>query len=202
MKYKKISGINILLIDDDHLQQDIIRRIYAHHKIVCDCCHNLQGLVELLRKNNYDLVLTDMRMPDTDGYGVLTLLRRCNLGQSKTIPVLVVTAHMDQPIDSFIDAGFAGCLYKPFSEKELIDMTTECVKTPVSSFQPDLANMMDGESNRKELLDIFIEDTADRIIVLKEAFATKNYGKISEIIHKCAPLWKSLRIGVPVEVLE
>ena len=151
---------------------------------------------------NSRLVLTDMRMPETDRYGVLTLLRRCNLGQAKTIPVLVVTARMDQPIDSFIDAGFAGCLYKPFSEKELIEMTARCVKTPVTSFQPDLTNMMDGESDRKELLDIFIEDSTDRIIVLRESLATGNFRKISEIVHKCAPLWESLRIGVPMEVLE
>ena len=57
------------------------------------------------------LVLTDMRMSDTDGYGVLALLRNSNIGQSGTLPVLAVTARVDSDAARFREAGFAGCLH-------------------------------------------------------------------------------------------
>lgn len=203
MKQKtSIAVLKVLSLDDDRLQLDLIRRMYLHNNIKCDCCTTVHELVQLLRKNKYNLILTDMRMPEINGNEVLTFLRHSNLRQSKTIPVLVVTARIDLSIDDFRKLGFEGCLYKPFSEEELISTTISCIKDFTSPFIPNLSIIIEGERDQKELLDIFIEDNTDRIKVLWEAFNTKDYGKISEVIHKCAPLWEILQIGVPVEVLE
>lgn len=197
----RIYGLNVLLIDDDCLQQDIIRRLYARNGACCDCCSNLQELVELIRKHTYDLILTDMRMPEVDGYQVLTLLRQCNIGQSKTIPVLVVSACTDESIDTFIEAGFAGCLYKPFSESELISTTANCIKDYNYTFTTDFTAIMDGEDDWRGMLDLFIEETSEKIVRLKSALASKDYGEISMIVHKSASLWEMLQINIPVEVL-
>lgn len=68
-------NIRVLYIDDDRMQLDAVRRMYLRHGIECDCCTDIDGMVTTLRRNRHDLVLTDMRMSDTDGYGVLALLR-------------------------------------------------------------------------------------------------------------------------------
>lgn len=86
----------VLAIDDDRMQLDAIKKMYARSGIECDCCLNVGELVEALRHNSYDLVLTDIRMSETDGYGVLSLLWGGNIGQSRTIPVLAVTARTDE----------------------------------------------------------------------------------------------------------
>lgn len=78
------------------MQLDAIKKMYARSGIECDCCLNVGELVEALRHNSYDLVLTDIRMSETDGYGVLSLLWGGNIGQSRTIPVLAVTARTDE----------------------------------------------------------------------------------------------------------
>lgn len=97
--------IRVLAIDDDRLQLDAIRKMYARSGIECDCCLNVGELVEALRHNSYDLALTDIRMSETDGYGVLSLLRGSNVGQSKTIPVLAVTARTDKKREYFKRQG-------------------------------------------------------------------------------------------------
>lgn len=76
------------------------------------------------RQNRYDLVLTDMRMLEIDGYGVLSLIRGSNLGQTKTLPVLAVTAQANERPEHFKNEGFTGCLYKPFSLEELLAVTS------------------------------------------------------------------------------
>lgn len=106
-------NIRVLYIDDDRMQLDAVRRMYLRHGIECDCCTDIDGMVTTLRRNRHDLVLTDMRMSDTDGYGVLALLRNSNIGQSGTLPVLAVTARVDSDAARFREAGLPDACTNP-----------------------------------------------------------------------------------------
>ena len=190
-----LSGMRVLAMDDDRMQLDVVRKIYACNGVECDCCLNVGELVSALRRNRYDLVLTDMRMPEMDGYGVLSLIRGSNLGQTNTLPVLAVTAQADEKPERFRNAGFAGCLYKPFSLEELLAATSRIDR-------PDFAAIIEGEEDTEEMLDIFIEDTTEELSGMRDAFSTGNYEKLGHIIHKAAPLWAIIRINIPLSELE
>lgn len=201
--YARLSGLETILIDDDRMQADLTRRMLERHGIACDCCHDVKELTERLRNKRYDLLLTDMQMPETDGYGVLVLLRNSNLGQSKDIPVLAVTARADVETDRKEESGFAGYLHKPFSMDELLAAVAECTdgRTPKRQ-EPDFTPLLEGEDDRKEILDLFIQDTEKALADLWEAVRTKDYGTASALIHKGAPLWETIRIGIPAAQLE
>jgi len=154
--------MRVLAIDDDRMQLEVIQKMYVRHGVKCDCCLNVSELIEALRRNRYDLVLTDMRMPEMDGYGVLTLLRGSNLGHAKTLPVLAVTAQTDKNPEYFRNAGFADCLYKPFSQRELVSVTS-CID------RTNFTTIMEGEENTRELLDMFIEDTEKELSEMQNA---------------------------------
>ena len=194
-EYGALSGMRVLVIDDDRMQLDVTRKMYARYGVECDCCQNISELVEALRRNRYDIVLTDMRMPDMDGYGVLALLRGSNLGQTGTLPVLAVTAQADKKPKYFKDAGFAGCLHKPFSPEELLSVTSQIDRT-------DFTAIMVGEENTEELLDMFIEDTERELTGMRDALETEDYEQLGRIIHKAAPLWGMIRINVSLRELE
>ena len=186
--------IRVLYIDDDRMQLDAVRRMYLRHGIECDCCTDIDGMVTALRRNRHDLVLTDMRMSDTDGYGVLALLRNSNIGRSGTVPVLAVTARVDSNAVRFREAGFAGCLHKPFSGDELMAATRGVER-------PDFTSIMEGEEHTDELLDIFIEDTEAELDGIRDAVSSGNYEKLGNIIHKAVPVWETIRIDIPLQEL-
>lgn len=194
-EHDSLSGMRVLAIDDDRMQLDVTKKIYTRNGVVCDCCLNIGELVSALRRNRYDLVLTDMRMPEMDGHGVLSLVRGSNLGQIKTLPVLAVTAQADEKPERFRNAGFAGCLYKPFSPEELLAETSRIDR-------PDFAAVMEGEENTEEMLDIFIEDTTEELSGMRDALSSGNYERLGHIIHKAAPLWGMIRINIPLGELE
>lgn len=191
----ELSGMRVLVIDDDRMQLEVIQKMYARHGVECDCCLNVSELIAALRRNRYDLMLTDMRMLEMDGYGVLALLRGSNFGQTRTLPVLAVTAQADKKPEYFRKAGFADCLYKPFSQKELVSVTSYIDRT-------NFAAIMEGEDNTRELLDMFIEDTEKELSEMQDALETANYMQLRHIIHKAAPLWGMIRINVPLNELE
>lgn len=190
-----LSGMRVLAIDDDRMQLEVIQKMYARYGVECDCCLNISELIAALRRNRYDIVLTDMRMSEMDGYGVLALLRGSNLGQTRTLPVLAVTAQTDKKPEYFRNAGFADCLYKPFSPKELLSVTS-CID------RTNFTAIMEGEENTMELLDMFIEDTEKELSEMQDAMGTANYMQLRHIIHKAAPLWGMIRINVPLSELE
>lgn len=194
-EHASLLGMKVLAIDDDRMQLDITKNMYARYGMECDCCLNINELVAALRRNRYDLVLTDMRMPEMDGYGVLALLRGSNLGQTKTIPVLAVTAQADEKQEHFRNEGFAGSLYKPFSAEELLSATSHIDR-------PDFTAIMEGEENMVELLGMFIEDTEKELLEMQDALCMGNYKQLGHIIHKAAPLWGMIRINIPLCELE
>lgn len=192
------SGMRVLAIDDDRLQLDVIRKMYARYDVECDCCRNVSEMIEALRRNYYDLMLTDIRMPEMDGYGVLALLRESNLGHighTKSLPVLAVTAQADERQEHFINAGFAGCLHKPFSPEELMSATLNIER-------PIFTAIMEGEKNIKEMLNMFIEDTKEELMGMQNAFSLGDYERLGGIIHKAAPLWGMIRLNNSYRELE
>lgn len=159
VEYARLSGLKAVLIDDDRIQADMARRMLARSGVACDCCHDIKELTELLRGRRYDLLLTDMQMPEADGHTVLALLRNSNLGQSRDIPVLAVTARTDGETEQMKRDGFAGFLHKPFSMDELLAAVAECTGDRIPQRQgPDFTALLEGEDDRKEILDMFVQD--------------------------------------------
>ena len=198
-EYGNLSGLRVLMIDDDRMQAEMTKRMLARNGITCDCCDGVKRLAELLRDRQYDLLLTDMQMPETDGLRVLALLRNSNLGQSKDIPVLAVTARADGKTE----AGFAGCLHKPFSTGELLAAVAECTDGRTRrQAGTDFAALLEGEEDHKGMLELFVQETEKTLADLDGAIGRKDYRKASALIHKSAPLWETIRIGIPVPELE
>ena len=74
-----LEGTYVLVIDDDRIQLDITRRMLVRNKVRCECCRTVRELMAALRERTYDLLLSDIQMPDMDGYRILDLLRSSNI---------------------------------------------------------------------------------------------------------------------------
>lgn len=188
------AGVRVLVIDDNRVQLGIISKILSRNQIHCDCCTDVRELTDCLNKQEYDLLLTDIQMPGADGFSVLELLRTSNIPRIWKIPVIAITARSDNK-EEYLAAGFADCLYKPFSEGELLAAVSQ-------TGRPNFAAIMEGEENGEEMLDLFIEDTTEELSGMRDAFSTGDYEKLASIIHKAAPLWEMIRINIPRSELQ
>lgn len=181
--------IRVLVIDDNRIQLEVISKMLSRSQIHCDCCTDVRELMDCLNKQKYDLLLTDIQMPGANGFSVLELLRTSNIPRAWEIPVIAITARSDKK-EKYLTAGFADCLYKPFSEEELLAAVSQMDRS-------DFAAIMEGEENVEEMLDLFIQDTMDELAGIRDAFSTGDYKKLGSIIHKAAPLWEMIRINIP-----
>ena len=108
-------SLRVLLIDDDRIQLTLTAAMLQHSGIASVSCMQLDELLDALRSDTFDVLLTDVQMPAINGFDLLKLLRASNLPQAQAIPVIAVTARSDMKPEEFKEYGFAGCLHKPFT---------------------------------------------------------------------------------------
>lgn len=196
-----LDGINVLVIDDDRMQLNVTKEMLHRNGVRCDCCQTDSELVARLRSQRYDLLLTDIQMPEMNGYGILELLRTSNMENAKTIPVIAVTARVDDD-NEYLSGGFSGCIHKPFSMEELINAVAQVIgEKDKKEYEPDFSLILSGEDNREEMLDLFIEESRKELLALTDALDRQDREALISILHKKLPLWETVRLDFPLSHL-
>lgn len=201
-RHLRMDGTRVLVLDDDLRLLGIVREMLRRHRAQCDCCGDSSELVSKLRENRYDVLLMDIQMPEMDGFAVLELLRRSNIPQARAIPVIALTARMDDERE-YLSHGFAGCIRKPFAAETLLE-GMEKVLTPgkeEAGRQPDFSLILQGEDKPDEMLGIFISESRKELSRLHAALEGGDRKAVHDILHKNLPLWESLRLDYPLETL-
>ena len=185
----------VIAIDDDPLQLEIVKEMLERNGIMCMTFTNVRDLVTEMRKKDYDLLLTDIQMPGTDGFAILELLRSANIGNSRHIPIIVMTARGDQERSSFIEKGFSDCIHKPFSTSELLSLIAKFShrKDEEDTFSPDFQAFTADVDDKVKLLRMFVRQTRKDMEDLNLAMNLNNITDLREIIHRMRPVLEVLR---------
>ena len=196
------EGLRILLLDDDPRQLSVTREMFRRNRVECDCYTDFRQVVAKLRDEDYDALLTDIRMPDMDGFGLLELLRSSNMERAGTIPVIAVTADMDSE-EEYLSRGFAGCVRKPFRMNDLLETVFRIIgRSRQEAWQPDFSLILSEEDNKDEMLGIFIWESHKDLDRLHGALEKDDRQTVREILHKNLPLWTSVRLDYPIGKLQ
>jgi len=198
------AGLRILVIDNDAVLLFMTRDMLTRYRVRCDTCRDIQELTEKMREQKYDLLITDIQMPQMNGFDLLELLRTSDIGFSKTIPVLAVTARPDCEEVDFINAGFVGCLYKPFSITELLSAVQHSLREHEKQtiFQMNFSELLYNEQSRKEMLELLILETEKDMQVLVEVIEKEDRKTLSLLVHHLLPLWEIVRADIPLRELD
>lgn len=192
--------IRVLLIDDDKIQLSLTAAMLKQHGIDAVCCEQLEELIEQLRTSVFDVLLTDIQMPAINGFDLVKLLRASNIPQAKTIPVIAVTARSEMDKAALREHGFAGCLHKPFTVKELLltvnegqlsadeaHITEDMVNTGIN-FPALTAYSEDDPEAAYSIIQTFVEETKKNVEQMRQAFVDKDTDGIAAMAHKLLPL--------------
>ena len=182
----------VIAIDDDPLQLEIVKEMLERNGVSCTTCEDTRALVGEMRKADYDLLLSDIQMAGTNGFELLELLRNSNIGNSRTIPVVAMTARGDKEREAFASAGFAACIYKPFSMRELLDLIASVTDgTKPEDVYADFASLTAEVRDKKKLLRTFIGQSRKDIEQLRKAGNDRE--RLRKVVHRMLPMWELLQ---------
>ena len=191
---------DIVAIDNDKVLLLMLKEMYAQEGIHCDTCTNAAELMEMIRRKEYSLLLTDLNMPDINGFELLELLRTSNVGNSRTIPIIVTTASGSCSKEELMERGFADCLLKPFSISELMEVSDKCAMNVVQNEKPDFTSLL-SYGNESVMLEKLITETEKEIQAVKDAERRKDLQGLDALIHHLRSSWEILRADQPLREL-
>ena len=117
----------ILVVDDDPVVGKSFDRVLTNKGYEVVMAHNAAEALERMRKSEYDLVYTDIRMPGMDG---LELAEKVKARRPWT-PVVIVTGH--GTVDNerrAMDAGVSAFLHKPLSPEMIEGSAANALLAP------------------------------------------------------------------------
>lgn len=115
---------NILIIEDDKITAEGISSILLNEGHQVDIATNGKIAFDSLADKSYNIIITDLMMPEMDG---LQFINRLRMTENET-PVIVVTAYGN--IENMLTAyelGAVEILEKPFDIEELINLVNELI---------------------------------------------------------------------------
>ena len=191
---------NVIAIDNDEVLLLMLKEMYAQEGIHCDTCTDAAELMEMIREKGYSLLLTDLNMPEINGFELLELLRTSNVGNSKTIPVVVTTASGSCSKEELMERGFSGCLLKPFSISELMEVSDKCAMKGNRNEKPDFTSLL-SYGNEAVMLEKLIAETEKEMLIIREAEQKTDFQKLEALIHHLRSSWEILRADQPLREL-
>ena len=188
---------DILVIDDDPMLLNIVKEMLERNGVTCTICTTAKDVVKAMRSQNYDLLLSDIQMPGTNGFELLALLRNSNIGNSRTIPVVAMTARGDRDKEAFLSTGFTNCIYKPFSSSELLSLISGIKKQQSDDgrHSVDFNTMLSEVSDGVKLLRSFIAQSEKDRDELESAMKKSDRMKMRETADRMQPSWDLLHTG-------
>lgn len=193
----------IILADDDPIQLRIVMEMLERNGVSCRTCIGAKDVAGELRKEPYDLLLTDIQMHGTSGFDLLYLLRHSNIGNSRTIPVAAMTARNDVDESRYTEAGFSGCIRKPFSMNELLAFLSSIMeRSGQQQEQKADFNALAADTGDMEwMLNTFIKESLDNRTELKEALESMKTDteRMKNTLHRMYPTWEQLGVACELE---
>ena len=191
---------DVIAIDNDEVLLLMLKEMYAQEGVHCETCTDAAELMEMIRRKEYSLLLTDLNMPEINGFELLELLRTSNVGNSKTIPVVVTTASGSCSKEELMERGFSGCLLKPFSISELMEVSDKCAMKGNRNEKPDFTSLL-SYGNEAIMLEKLVAETEKEMQAIREAGLKKDLQELDALTHHLRSSWEILRADQPLREL-
>ena len=105
---------NILLVEDNEINREIMQSQLIAMGYRVDLAADGKQALQLYQKNAYDVILTDIEMPEMNGYELTTEIRRIEAGTDRSSPIFAITAsEFDLNEERAVAQGFNGYMLKP-----------------------------------------------------------------------------------------
>ena len=178
-----LSG-HVLLAEDNVDNQDLFSIYLNRIGVEVSIVENGLLAVEAVEKNDFDLILMDMRMPVMGGLEAIEIIRKNGF----EIPIVAVTANaMQEDKDNCYAVGCNDFLTKPIDSSKLIQTLGKYLDIKVNKNPekvPLLSSLLETDPNMINLVKRFVNSYPELVDNIKDFIVTSDYEELSDALHK------------------
>ena len=126
-----LSGIRVLVVDDDDDTRDIIERVLARRGALVVAVSSASDALETFGRQQFDVLLVDVMMPGMDGYELMRRIRALPAEKGGRVPAATLTARAvtEDRLES-LRSGFQNHLAKPIEPGDLVEVVAALAGAP------------------------------------------------------------------------
>ncbi|HOV14231.1 MAG TPA: ATP-binding protein, partial [Spirochaetota bacterium] len=189
--YATPNKLRILVAEDNEANQKLIKVLLTKLGHTLDIAIDGEKAVEMATKNNYDIILMDVQMPNMNGYEATIYLRKIGIN----IPIIAVSANaFKDDIQNSLNIGMNAHITKPYKKEEIIEVLNKFSKKEFSPKETnnsedffDYNELLNNFENEKELvldvLAVFNKKVGNQIKLIENAITNKDFEKIKFEAH-------------------
>jgi len=115
-----LRGVRVLLVDDDRDSMEVVRFLLSRSGAEVEAAATAGQALDLLERRSLDVLVSDIAMPDVDGYALLARVRAGEGGQPR-LPAIALTAYSTpEARERALSGGFQAHVSKPVELDELV----------------------------------------------------------------------------------
>lgn len=119
----KIAGLRVLVVDDEPDARALVKRLLEDCDATAVTAASAREALDLLRSSKFDVIISDIGMPEEDGYALIRRIRALSPDQGSNVPAIALTAYArTEDRIKAVSAGFLMHVAKPVEPLELITM--------------------------------------------------------------------------------
>lgn len=113
----------VLIAEDSSVIQNLAKKILEFQNFEITAVKNGEQVLQLLDKEDFDILLLDINMPVMDGMECVKAVRALKDAKKAQIPVVAITGNAkNYTAEDFTSAGFNDALMKPLNFDRLVDV--------------------------------------------------------------------------------
>lgn len=191
----------ILIVDDDKLQlkllTEMLRRIDKSNLLTVKTTTNPHEAIKAMDSFKPYIMFVDIEMPEMSGTEVVS-----RIGEHSQSKIYAMTAHEPTIKEKLINAGFNGCLFKPFTIDDLAKVLSVGVdkdkdRTDRKSKFSQLTAFAEGDKDaEREIFNGYISELESFINMLHDTDISDLRNTVAHVAHKSLPLMKMIGSGI------
>jgi len=191
--------LRILLAEDNPVNQKVAARMLERMGHTVSIAENGTEVLSAVEKQNFDLILMDIQMPEVDGFDATRSIRERETSTGEHIPIVAMTAHaMKGDKEKCIQAGMDGYVAKPINVQQLFESieslfhdrqaAEEPSEVPAAAGEPlDTTKILERIGGDRELLrelaGLFVGDCPRMLSDIQDAVRDGNADALQKAAH-------------------
>ena len=131
---RALSDVRVLVVDDETDTRELVQTVLAQAGAVVEAADSVREALDVLARFAPDVIVSDVGMPDEDGYSLMRRVRALEVAEIRNVPAIALTAYTRSADRAkALAAGFTTHLGKPLNVAELVSAVAKLARDAITT---------------------------------------------------------------------
>lgn len=119
IQFSLLEDLRILVVDDNEDDRVLVQMIFEYYRVQVKTAPSADLALEIMKQWQPDILISDIRMNQKDGYWLIRSIREQEVLPEKSIAAIAVTSYIEN-LEEALNAGYQSVILKPFEPDKLV----------------------------------------------------------------------------------